>query len=116
MTNDNIPLDPVESVFIILGFVTREAGGAESRVQIMLKAPDDDSAVRMALEALAAQDFAEAEFDQIGLLDGEPVEEPHATAFRDAMAGEICIVVETQDEERPRNPFEVLRGWGSEDN
>lgn len=58
----------------------------------MLTAPDDDSAVRRALEALAAEGYVEAELDQIGELDGEPDEEPHLSAYQGAMEGEVSIV------------------------
>jgi hypothetical protein len=60
--NDNEP--PL--VWIILGRVTRRKGGPESNVHVMLRAPDDDSAVRRTLEALQKEGFVEAELDQIG--------------------------------------------------
>ena len=40
----------------------------------MLVAPDDDSAVREALDALAKEGYAEAELDQIGDMQDEPDE------------------------------------------
>ena len=64
----------------------------------MLVAPDDDSAVRAALEALAKEGFAEAELDQIGEMEGMPDEEPHASAYQGAIEGEVSIV--TFDEDR----------------
>lgn len=63
----------------------------------MLVAPDDDSAVRRALESLAKEGFAEAELDQIGEMEGPPDEEPHASAYQGALEGEVSII--TFDEE-----------------
>jgi hypothetical protein len=53
-------------VIVIIGRVWRDKGGDSQGVHVMLTAPDDDSAVRRALEALAAEGYAEAELDLIG--------------------------------------------------
>jgi hypothetical protein len=79
-------------VTIITGRVWRRKGGMSERVHVMLVAPDDDTAVRKALEALAQEGYAEAELEQIGELDGEPDEEPHMSAWQGATEGEIAIV------------------------
>ena len=57
-----------------------------------MTAPDDDTAVRKALEALATEGFAKADLDQIGELQGQPEEEPHISAYQGALEGEISIV------------------------
>ena len=97
MSNDNTPLAPDEDdeampVSVIIGSVTRRKGGPEEEVHIFVRAADDDSAVRLALDALTREGYAEAQFTQIGTLEGMPDEEPHATAWQDAMDGEIAIV------------------------
>ncbi|CAN0652686.1 transcriptional regulator [Nitratireductor aquimarinus] len=79
-------------VTIITGRVWREKGDESEGVHIMLQAPDDDTAVRLALEALAREGYAEAELDQIGDMQGEPDEEPHLSAWQGALEGEIAIV------------------------
>lgn len=79
-------------VIIITGRVWREAGGDSEGVHVMLVAPDDDTAVRMTLEALAQEGYAEAELDQIGEMEGAPAEEPHLSAWQGATEGEIAIV------------------------
>ena len=79
-------------VTIIVGRVWRRKGGESEGVHIMLTAPDDDSAVRRALEALAAEGYAEAELDQIGDMQGVPDEEPHLSAYQGATEGEVSIV------------------------
>lgn len=79
-------------VTIITGRVWREPGSAKEGVHVMLVAPDDDTAVRLALEALAQEGYAEAELDQIGEMEGAPDEEPHLSAWQGATEGEIAIV------------------------
>jgi hypothetical protein len=79
-------------VTIITGRVWRRKGGESEGVHIMLVAPDDDSAVRTTLEALAREGYAEAELDQIGDLQGVPDEEPHLSAYQGALEGEVAIV------------------------
>ncbi|MGI6853281.1 transcriptional regulator [Mesorhizobium sp. 1B3] len=84
--NENRP------VTIITGRVWRRKGGKPEGVHVLLVAPDDDSAVRMALDALSREGYAEAEFDQIGDLDGVPDDEPHLSAYQGAIEGEVSIV------------------------
>ncbi|MBN9238030.1 MULTISPECIES: hypothetical protein [Phyllobacteriaceae] len=87
--NDN---DEPRPVIIITGRVWKKKGGKSEGVHVMLIAPDDDSAVRRALESLAAEGYAEAELDQIGEMQGEPDDEPHISAYQGALEGEVSIV------------------------
>lgn len=80
-------------VTIIIGRVWRRKGGKPEGVHIFLAAPDDDSAVRTALEALTREGYAEAELDQIGDMQGAPDEEPHMSAYQGALEGEVSIVM-----------------------
>jgi hypothetical protein len=86
--NDNEP----RPVTIITGRAWREKDGKSEGVHVMLVAPDDDTAVRTALEALTKEGFAEAELDQIGDMEGMPDEEPHASAYQGALEGDVSIV------------------------
>lgn len=86
-----------QPVTIIIGRAWRKKGGRPEGVHVMLTAPDDDSAVRRALEALAGEGYAEAELDQIGEMQGAPEDEPHLSAWQGALEGEVSIV--TFDEE-----------------
>lgn len=89
--NDNNADDPL--VFIIIGKAYERDGDAEGiDIHIMLRAPDDDTAVREALNALAEEGFLEADLDQIGTLDDMPDEEPHASAYQGALEGEVAII------------------------
>jgi hypothetical protein len=90
--NDNAEDGVVRPVIIITGRVWKRKGGESEGVHVMLTAPDDDSAVRRALESLAAEGYAEAELDQIGEMEGEPDEEPHLSAYQGALEGEVSIV------------------------
>jgi hypothetical protein len=87
--NDN---DEPRPVMIITGRVWKKKNGKPEGVHVMLMAPDDDSAVRRALESLAAEGYAEAELDQIGEMQEEPDEEPHLSAYQGALEGEVSIV------------------------
>lgn len=87
--NDN---EAERSVTLITGRVRRRKGGKSEGVHIMLVAPDDDSAVRRALESLASEGYAEVELDQIGDMEGEPDEEPHLSAWQGALEGEVSII------------------------
>lgn len=88
--NDNEPRHGF--VFIIIGKAYADADGEGIDIHILLRAPDDDTAVRDALNALSEEGFHEADLDQIGTLMGEPDEEPHLSAYQGALEGEISII------------------------
>lgn len=110
-------------VFIIIGRVWPEKDGPEVGVHILLMAPDDDSAIRTALNALAERGYEEAEFDQIGTMVDAPDEEPHASAYQGALEGEVAIVTYSDglgdegdfdddlDDEDDDDPFAALKDW-----
>lgn len=79
-------------VTIITGRVFRRKGDKPLGVHVMLVAPDDDTAVRRAIDALATEGYAEAELDQIGDMQGVPEDEPHISAYQGALEGEVSIV------------------------
>ncbi|EHS48816.1 hypothetical protein PDO_3645 [Rhizobium sp. PDO1-076] len=88
--NDNIRDEPM--VFIIIAKAYETEGGEPIDLHVLLTAPDDDSAVRLALNALSEEGFLEADLDQIGMITGEPDEEPHASAYQGALEGEVAII------------------------
>ena len=69
--NDNNTLDE-PMVFIIIGKAYEREGADGIDIHVMLSAPDDDTAVREALNALSEEGFLEADLDQIGTLNGAP--------------------------------------------
>ena len=88
--NDNISEGPMVFIIIGKGYESDNSEGVD--LHIMLKAADDDSAVREALNALAEEGFIEADLDQIGMLTEVPEEEPHASAYQGAVGGEVAII------------------------
>jgi hypothetical protein len=94
MSTRNHPMNDNDQrpVTIITGRVRRRKGGRSAGVHIMLVAPDDDTAVRTALESLTREGFVEAELDQIGDVQDVPDEEPHLSAYQGALEGEVSIV------------------------
>jgi hypothetical protein len=80
-------------VTIIIGRVRRAKNAPWDGVHLLLTAPDDDTAVRLALTALTREGYVEAELDQIGDMEGEPDEEPHMSAYQGALEGEVSIVM-----------------------
>ncbi|MBC7283361.1 transcriptional regulator [Hoeflea sp.] len=91
--NDNVhDSGDAPAIFIIIGQTNRRKGGEMRPVHVMLAAPDEDTAVRLCLDALSSKGFAEADLDQIGLMDGAPDEEPHASAYQGAMEGEVAVI------------------------
>ncbi|OWW03691.1 transcriptional regulator [Rhizobium sp. R72] len=88
--NDNNSEGPMVFIIIGKGYESDNSEGVD--LHIMLKAADDDSAVREALNALAEEGFIEADLDQIGMLTEVPEEEPHASAYQGAVDGEVAII------------------------
>jgi hypothetical protein len=88
--NDNNTEGPMVFIIIGKGYESDASEGVD--LHIMLKAADDDSAVREALNALAEEGFIEADLDQIGMLTEIPEEEPHASAYQGAVEGEVAII------------------------
>ncbi|WP_349433992.1 transcriptional regulator [Pararhizobium sp. A13] len=88
--NDNNLEGPM--IFIIIGKAYEQDGDEGIDIHVMLRAPDDDTAVREALNALAEEGFLEADLDQIGTLTDIPDEEPHASAYQGALTGEVAII------------------------
>lgn len=89
---NSIDDNELPTVFIIIGHVRRDSSGDSEQVHVLLAAPDEDSAVRHSLEALAAEGYAEAELDQIGEIYEAPGEEPHGSAYQGALEGEVAII------------------------
>jgi len=97
MNDNDLELDP--TVYIVIGRVwENEAASPEDAITVhaLLMAPDDDDAVRKTLESLSSQGFAEAELDQIGVMDGEPDDPVYEGAYQDALSGNVAIVTFTE--------------------
>lgn len=87
---DSVGDEPM--VFIIIGEV-RQAGETDMiPFNALLAGPDDDTAVRRCLEALAQEGYEEADLHQIGNLEGRPDEDPFISAYEAALEGEVAII------------------------
>ena len=84
--------DDAPTIFIIIGKISEQKGGEMRPVHVMLAAPDEDTAVRLCLDALSGKGYAEADLDQIGVIDDMPDEEPHASAYQGASEGEVAVI------------------------
>ncbi len=83
------------TVFVLVGRVWEETSGSPEDaipVNVFVTAPDDDSAIRRALEALSGEGYAEAELDQIGALTEEPDDPNFEGAYQDALEGNDAVV------------------------
>jgi len=80
------------TVFIIIGQVNLVKDGEMNQIHVLLTAPDEDTAVRLCLDALSAKGYVEADLDQIGVMSDIPDEEPHASAYQGALEGEVAII------------------------
>ena len=89
-SNDNGREDAM--VFIVIGKAYENDSTDGIELHIILSAPDDDTAVREALNALSEEGFSHADLDQIGMLNDVPDEEPHASAYKGALTGEVAII------------------------
>ncbi|KRB56145.1 transcriptional regulator [Rhizobium sp. Root708] len=88
--NDNNSEGPMVFIIIGKGYESDNSEGVD--LHVMLRAADEDSAVREALNALSEEGFIEADLDQIGMLTEVPTEEPHASAYQGAVDGEVAII------------------------
>jgi hypothetical protein len=87
--------DGPATVYVIFGRAGLESLGTpeeEVEVNILLMAPDEDSAVRRALEALAGEGYVTADLDRIGVLLEEPDDPTYESAWQDALAGEVAVI------------------------
>ncbi|MHC5653038.1 regulator [Stappia sp. ICDLI1TA098] len=83
------------TVYAIFGRARLDSVGTPEEnveVNILLCAPDEDSAVRRALEALAGEGYVTAELDQIGVVLEEPEDPTFESAYQDALAGEVAVI------------------------
>lgn len=83
------------TVFILVGRVWREPpdqGGEPAPLNVLLRAADDDDAIRRTLDALAENGFSDVELDRIGVLTEEPEEPVFEQAYRDALDGDVAII------------------------
>ena len=89
--NENGEEEPF--VFIIIGGVRSEGETEMTDFHALLTAPDDDSAVRRCLEALASEGYEEANLDQIGTIDEPEEGDDFHAAYQAALSGDIALMI-----------------------
>jgi hypothetical protein len=95
MSDNDTASSDERMTFILVGRVWDKAGGGADNaiaVNIILQAPDDDSAIRRALQTLSEEGYIEAELDQIGVLTEEPEEPIYQAAYADAHEGNVAVI------------------------
>jgi len=97
MAQDDDPGADAPFIFILVGSVRRAGEDEMTPFNALLSAPDDDSAVRRCLEALAAEGYEEADLDQIGTIAEPEEDDPYADPYATAMSGEIALIVYDRD-------------------
>lgn len=98
--NDNGRDEPM--VFIVIGKAYEHDNSEGIDIHVILRAPDDDTAVRETLNALSEEGFIEADLDQIGMLTEVPDEEPHASAYQGALEAKSPSSVSPEGPPSPR--------------
>jgi hypothetical protein len=83
--------DPL--IFIITGTIRKANSTEMIPFNALLSAPDDDSAVRGCLNALAQEGYEEANLDQIGNLFGRPEDEKFEDAYDAALNGDVALLI-----------------------
>lgn len=61
-------------------------------VNVVLTAPDDETCIKRALAALAGQGYGRVELDRVGVIDAEPDDPTFASAYWNAIDGEVAII------------------------
>ncbi len=84
--------DEIPNIFIIVADVKADHEDDATPVNILLGAPDEDSAVRIALNVLTEQGYVHANLHRIGNIDDRPDDSELAAAWRAAGRGEVAVV------------------------
>jgi len=85
---------PSESkpVQLIVADVWKNKEDEPLQVHLLLMTDDTDNLVNIALQILANEGYEEAELLEIGTLTEEPEEEPHRSAWKNALTGQAALI------------------------
>lgn len=89
MPKDN--LEP-KTVHLVVADVWKDKEEDPRQVHLLLMNDDADGLVQLALQILANEGYEEAELLEIGTLTEEPEEEPHLSAYRNALTGQVALI------------------------
>ncbi len=99
----NLSSEQDSMIFLLIGEIRKSGETKMVPFNALLKSSDDDTAVRLVLEALAEEGFEEADLHQIGNLEDAPDDEDFLPAYQAAVDGEVALLVYEGGYDRP-NP------------
>ncbi|MEJ8575051.1 regulator [Microbaculum marinum] len=73
----------------------REIGADDQEatpINVLLTAVDEEECIERALTALAGKGFTRVELDRIGVVDGEPEDPTFASAYWNAIDGQVAVI------------------------
>ncbi|PWL17744.1 hypothetical protein DKP76_08215 [Falsochrobactrum shanghaiense] len=88
-----------QTVHLVIADVWTEGEEGSVEVHLLLKADEDEDLVQTVLGILAEEGFHEAELLEIGTITEEPEEEPHKSAWKTALTGEVALIEFEDDDE-----------------
>lgn len=91
------------TVHLIVADVWVNANSEPETVHILLaeNITQGEDIVTVALKILANEGYEEAELLEIGQLDGEPDEEPHKSAWKSAISGQVALIAPKTNDGEP---------------
>ena len=88
-----MPSEPVTPVVhLIIADVWTADDEEPKQVHLLFKSDDASKLTDIALQILANEGYDEAELLEVGTITEEPEEEPHLSAWRNALTGQIALI------------------------
>ncbi len=84
--------DSPKPVNLIVADVWKEKDEDPKQVHLLLITDDTENLVNIALQILANEGYDEAELLEIGTITEEPDEEPHRSAWQNALTGQAALI------------------------
>ncbi|UGY08731.1 hypothetical protein [Phyllobacterium pellucidum] len=84
--------DSPKPVNLIVADVWKEKDEDPRQVHLLLMTDDTENLVNIALQILANEGYDEAELLEIGTITEEPDEEPHRSAWQNALTGQAALI------------------------
>ncbi|SDP10544.1 hypothetical protein SAMN05428967_1214 [Phyllobacterium sp. YR620] len=84
--------DSPKPVNLIVADVWKEKDEDPRQVHLLLITDDTENLVNIALQILANEGYDEAELLEIGTITEEPDEEPHRSAWQNALTGQAALI------------------------
>lgn len=81
-----------KTVHLVVADVWKDKEEDPRQVHLLLMNDDADGLVQLALQILANEGYEEAELLEIGTLTEEPEEEPHLSAYKNALTGQVALI------------------------